>query len=170
MPLVRDFRKYTFTSLRVDRCGRNVATKAYWKLYAIENTIRVVVNSVLLRQIGAEWWSIAVDPTVAREAHRQRNRSVANPKHANPGSHDIYLISLFHLTEILRTNSNLFEPVIPETNQLLVALELMRGSRNLVGHMNFPNAYDRDMVDIAYKQLPTILARLAASNVPITIP
>lgn len=156
--------------MRVDRCGRNIGSKAYWKLYSIENTIRVVVNSVLTKQIGQQWWASAVTPNVVVKAQKRRTRYAAKPKHASPGLHDIYLIDLFDLTEILRINSHLFVPIIPETNQLLVSLESMRVSRNLVGHMNFPNAYDRSMVDTAYKELPTILARLTAGNVPIAIP
>jgi hypothetical protein len=170
MPVVRDFRNYAFLPLRVDRCGRNIGTKAYWKLYSIENTFRVVVNSVLTQQIGQQWWTTAVDPRVIGKARGRRNGYAARPRHANPGLHDIYLIDLSDLTEILRANSHLFLPVIPETNQWLVALESMRLSRNIIGHMNFPNSYDRSTVDATYKQLPTILARLTAGNVPIVIP
>ena len=170
MPPVRDFKKYVFLPLRVDRCGRNVGSKAYWKLYSIENTVRVIVNSVLSKQISQQWWATAVNPTVVKEAQKRRARYTAKPKHANPGPHDIYLIGLFDLTEILRVNSHLFVPIIPETDQFLVILESMRMSRNIIGHMNFPNVYDRNAIDTAYKQLPTILDRLKAGNVPIAVP
>jgi hypothetical protein len=128
------------------------------------------VNSVLSRQIGQQWWATAVTPNVIAKARNRRARYAAKPKHANPGTHDIYLVDLFDLTEILRINSHLFLPIIPETNQLIVALESMRLSRNIIGHMNFPNAYDRSTVDTVYTQLPTILVRLSAGNVPISIP
>lgn len=170
MPLVRDFRKYSFLPLRVDRCGRNIGNKAYWKLYSIENTIRVVVNSVLSQQIGNQWWDQAVNPTVVGNAKKRRARYAARPKHASPGPHDIYLLDLFELTEILRINSHQFLPIIPETDQWLTTLESMRTSRNLIGHMNFPNIYDRSVIDTTFKQLPTVLARLKESNVPIAIP
>ncbi|HXN72500.1 MAG TPA: hypothetical protein VN861_08095 [Candidatus Acidoferrales bacterium] len=170
MPLVKDFRKFAFLPRRVDRCGRNVGSKVYWKLYSIENAVRVIINSVLSKQISQQWWTEAVSPNVVNKAQKRRARYAAKPKHANPGSHDIYLIDLFDLTEILRINSNLFSPIIPETDQFLVVLESMRVSRNIIGHMNFPNAYDRNAVDTAYKELPAILARLAAGNVPISVP
>jgi hypothetical protein len=92
------------------------------------------------------------------------------PQHASPGRHDIYLVGLFELIEILRANSHLFSPIIPDTNQWLVTLEDIRPSRNLVGHMNFPNAYDRNAVEGAYKQLPKLVARLTGQNIPIAIP
>lgn len=170
MPLVRDFRRYAFQPVRVDRCGRHVAKAGYWKLYSLENTFRVVINSVLLAQIGQNWWTTGVDPHTATKAQKRRKRYTARPRHANPGTHDIYLIDLFDLIEILRINSHLFLPIIPETNQWLSALESVRFARNLVGHMNFPNAFDRQTIDSAYQQLPTLMGRLSASNVPIVIP
>ncbi len=170
MPIVRDFRNYSFQAGRVDRCAKNVGGKLYWKLYALENTVRIVINSVLLIQIGQQWWTTAVAPPVRTRAQRRRNQAAARPQHASPGAHDIYLIGLFELIEILRVNSHLFLPIIPETNQWVVTLEGIRPSRNLVGHMNFPNAYDRTAIDGAYRQLPNLVARLSGQNIPIAIP
>jgi hypothetical protein len=170
MPIVRDFRNYTFQASRVDRCGKNIAGKVYWKLYVVENTVRIVINSVLSIQIGPQWWATAVAPGVRNEAQKRRNRAAARPQHANPGNHDIYLIGLFELTEIFRNHSHLFLPVIPETNQWLVTLEHVRPARNIAGHMNFPNAYDRNTIDGAYSQLPALLTRLTGGNIPIAIP
>jgi hypothetical protein len=170
MPIVRDFRNYPFQPRRIDRCGKDIGRKLYWKLYALENTIRVVINSVLLLQIGQQWWATAVAPPVRNETRRRRTRAAAAPQHASPGPHDIYLVGLFELTEILRANSHLFLPIIPEANQWLVTLEGIRPSRNLVGHMNFPNAHDRNAIDGAYRQLPNLMARLSAHQIPIEVP
>ena len=170
MPAVRDFRKYSFHASRVDRCGRHIGSKLYWKLYTIENTIRVVINSVLSAQIGNQWWAAAVDRNIVARAQRFRNSYAAKPQNANPGVHDIHLVFLSDLTEIIRANSNLFAPVVPNTNQWITTLETIRVPRNLVGHMNFPNAFDRNAIDSAYSQLPALLRHLTASNVPIEIP
>lgn len=170
MPLVRDYRKFSFQARRIDRCGKNVGGKLYWKLYALENTVRVVINSVLSIQVGQQWWTTAVAPSVVAKAQKRRTRYAAKPQHSNPGAHDIYLIDLFDLTEILRVNSHLFLPIIPETNQWLATLELIRLPRNLVGHMNFPNAFDRNAIDNAHKQLPNLVSRLTGQNIPIAIP
>ncbi len=170
MPIVRDFRKFSFQARRIDRCGKNVGGKLYWKLYALENTVRIVINSVLSLQVGQQWWTTAVAPPVVHKAQKRRTRYAAKPQHASPGVHDIYLIDLFDLTEILRVNSHLFLPVIPETNQWLATLELIRLPRNLVGHMNFPNAFDRNAIDNAYRQLPDLVSRLTGQNIPMAVP
>jgi hypothetical protein len=170
MPLVRDFRNASFRVDRIDRCGRYVGSKLYWKLYAIENTLRVVVNSVLTLQLGANWWSVAVDPTVVSKAARFRAHYAARPRNASPGLEDIHLIFLNDLTEILRANSHQFLPLVTDINNWIAALEAIRVPRNLVGHMNFPNAFDKAAIDLAYSRLPTLIGQLTTNGVPILIP
>lgn len=170
MPRVRDFRQFAFHSDRIARCGRNVGGRVYWKLYAIENTIRIVIHSILSVQIGPNWWTVAVDPTVVRNAQRFRRSYVAKPQNASPGTHDIHLVFLSDLTEIIRANSHLIAPIVPTANQWILTLEGIRLPRNLVGHMNFPNAYDRSAIDAAYTQLPALLGHLTAFPIPILLP
>jgi hypothetical protein len=170
VPRVRDFRQSAFQPNRIVRCGRNIGVEVYWKLYAIENTIRIVIHSVLSVQINPNWWTTAVDRNIVRNAQYFRQSYVANPRNASPGTHDIHLVFLKDLTEIIRANSHLISPVVPTTNQWIVTLEGIRLPRNLVGHMNFPNTYDRNAIDAAYAQLPTLLAHLTAYPIPIIIP
>lgn len=169
MPLVRDFRRAAFKPERIDRCGRYVGSKLYWKLYAIENTIRIVINSILTLQIGANWWAVAVDPQITSKASRFRAHYAARPRNASPGDGDIHLTFLSDLTEILRANSNQFLPVIPDIDNWVALLEAIRVPRNLVGHMNFPNAFDKAAIDSAYAHLPSLIGQLKASGIPILI-
>lgn len=170
MPVVRDFRNYSFGSARIDRCGRRVGSRLYWKLYAIENTIRIVIHSVLTVQINPNWWTVAVDPDVVKQAAKRRRGYAARPSNANPGLSDIHLVFLSDLTDIMRANSHLFTPVVPDTNNWIATLESIRVPRNLVGHMNFPNSFDSATIDSAYSQLPTLMEQLSIHNVPVLIP
>lgn len=170
MPLIRDFRRFPFNPNRIDKCGRYVGSKLYWKLYAVENTVRIVINSVLTDQIGANWWNVAVDPDVVKRVARFRAHYSARPRNASPGADDIYLLFLTDLTEILRANSHLFLPIVVDTNSWITDLESMRVPRNLVGHMNFPNAFDKSAIDTTYSRLPSLVSQLTAQGVPIRIP
>jgi hypothetical protein len=169
MPRVRDFRQLAFQPERIARCGRNIGAKVYWKLYAIENTIRIVLHSVLSVQVSPNWWSLAVDARIVGNAQRYRRNYAANPHNAAPGAHDIHLTFLSDLAEIMRANSHLISPVVPMTNQWILTLEGIRVPRNLVGHMNFLNSFDRGAIDAAYAQLPSLLAQLSRSPHPIPI-
>jgi hypothetical protein len=170
MPVVRDFRSASFRLDLIDRCGRYVGSKLYWKLYAVENTIRIVIHSVLTAQVGPSWWAIAVSPAIVLKAAKFRGSYAAKPRNAIPGASDIHLVFLSDLTEILRANSNLFLPVVPDTNHWISTLESIRVPRNLVGHMNFPNTFDKNAIDSAYSQLPSLLAHLATHSVPVLVP
>src|SRR5271169_1452694 len=100
--MVRDFRRYGFAAKRVDGCGHYIANTSYWKLYAVENTLRVVINSVLSAQIAPNWWPITADPRIAANAVRFRRQYTLRPRHASPGRHDIYLVFLSDLNQIIR--------------------------------------------------------------------
>jgi len=172
MPLVRDFRNYSYKSVRIDRCGRHIGSELYWKLYAIENTVRIVIHSVLTAQVGTDWWSeaVGVESTMAKNASKARARYAAKPQNANPGLSDIHLVTLKELTEILRVNSHLVIRVVPDVSDWIATLESIRVPRNLVGHMNFPNAFDRMAIDSAYSQLATLLGHLSTNRVPVLVP
>jgi hypothetical protein len=170
MASVRDFRRYGFAADRIARCGHYIAGESYWKLYAIENTLRVVINSVLTVQIGPNWWPIVVDPRVARNVQRFRGQYVTRPQHASPGRHDIYLVFLSDLTQIIGIHSHQFRPLIPDVDRWVARLEGIRLPRNLVGHMNFPNYYDRGRISNTYGLLPSLLLRLRNRGIQIQIP
>ena len=170
MPIVRDFRNATFSPARIDRCGRYVGKTLYWKLYSIENTVRVVINSILTLQLGNNWWKLAVNPRIVSKAASIRASYVARPRNAHPGAQDIHLIFLTDLTNILRDNSHQFLPVVTDTNNWIATLEAIRVPRNLVGHMNFPNAYDKAAIDLAYSRLPSLMSQLTTNRVPVLIP
>lgn len=170
MAVVRDFRAYSFQSARIDRCGRHIGSKVYSKLYVIENTIRIVVHSVLSANIHANWWDVAVDKPVRDNAQKLRRRYAAKPQNASPGVHDIHLVFLSDLIEILRANRHLIVLVVTDIDQWIATLEAILVPRNLVGHMNFPNTFDRNAIDTSYARLPSLLGHLAANKVPVLVP
>lgn len=92
------------------------------------------------------------------------------PRNASPGVNDIHLVYLSDLVEIIRANSHLFNPIVPTTNHWIALLEAIRIPRNLVGHMNFPNAHDRNAIENAYNQLPLLLRDLTVFPIPIKVP
>ncbi len=170
MPTVRDFRHFRFDSRRVDRCGRFVGRRAYWKLYAVENVLRVLIHSILSVQINPQWWNVAVDPKIRKRAEELRQQYLQRPKHALPGKHDIYFLFLSDLNNIIRANSNLFLPLVPNVDEWVAKVEGIRLPRNIVGHMNFPNDYDRQLIDEAYNEFGSLLIQLRNSGLSLEIP
>lgn len=170
MAAIKDFRQYVFDPSRVDAAGKDVARNVYWKLYAIENAIRVIAHSVLSIQIGANWWTAAVDAAIQGNVNRRKLEYASQPWHSTPGKHDVYYAFLTDLSKILAAHSHLFKPVIPDINSWIARIEQIRLPRNIVGHMNWPHKTDRQRIDVFYSDLQALLQHLASSKTGLTIP
>lgn len=169
MPAVKDFRLASFDVARVRVSGQNVGKTVYWKLYAIENVMRIIIHSVLSAQIGPNWWTTAVDTDLQGKAKRFQASYAARPWHSSPGTHDIYYLGLADLNEIVRANSNLFLPLIPEVNQWIARIEQVRLPRNVVAHMNWPHQIDRNRIDVVYADIQELATQLS-STFSLSIP
>ncbi len=170
MPAPRDFRKSAFSQVGVERCGKYIGRYNYWKLYAIENILRAALHSVLSRQIGPNWWAVAVDPDVQKRAVKVRATYASKPWHTSAGSHDIYYVFLPDISNIMRANSHLLAPVIPSINAWITKIDDIRIPRNLVGHMNFPNLADRQRIDALHRDMSSLVAEVQSHGLPVAIP
>jgi hypothetical protein len=170
MPAPKDFRAYAFDPRRVDAAGRNIGQHVYWRLYAIENMLRVITHSVLSAQIGAHWWAVAVAPTIQGKVARTKSDYATRPWHSTPGKHDIYYVFLSDLSKIIAANSHLFAPTIPDIDQWIARLEQVRLPRNIVGHMNWPHKTDRQRIDVVHADLHQLLGQLVASGIVLSAP
>jgi len=170
MPIASDFRNYAFDQVRVDAAGRNIGGRVYWKLYAIENLVRVVVHSVLTAQAGAGWWSVAVDPRLRQRVTDRMKEYASRPWHSTPGRHDIYYTLLSDLSKIITANSHLFKPIIADIDQWIARLEQVRIPRNIVGHMNWPSQIDRQRIDVCYADLQQLVTHLANQGFSLSVP
>lgn len=170
MPAIIDFRTLAFDPVRVTASGKDVGRRVYWKLYAIENVIRVLIHSVLTVQIGTNWWTTAVDQVIQRRVQRFRNDYARRPWHSSPGRHDIYYTQLSDLSEIIRANSHLFLPIVPDIDQWVLRIEQTRLPRNIVGHMNWPSQADRQRIDVFYSDFLALTNQLHNSGLVLTVP
>lgn len=167
---VRDFRDFPFSRPLVERCGRYLGHNSYWKLYAIENLLRVIMHSVLSAQIPSPWWDKAVDSKLKKRVEGVKKSYAMKPSHTSPGKHDIYYVFLPDLNKIMLANSNLFRTIIPDVDAWITKVEDVWVPRNLVGHMNYPDRPDRDRIDKLYSELSVLMSRLEKSTLPVQIP
>lgn len=163
MPTVSDYRVATFDVGRVHAAGRNLARQVYWKLYSIENLLRVLIHSVLVVEIGMDWWVVSANPRIQKRVRNLMSSYAQQPWHAAPGKHEIYYTFLPDLIEILRANRHLFLPVIPDIDQWVARIEQVRLPRNNVGHMNWIGTPDRRRIDVFHLDIQALMRHLAAT-------
>jgi hypothetical protein len=170
MPPVPDFRTLTFDLGKVDASGMAAGRSVYRKLYAIENVLRVVVHSILTVQIGSNWWVFAANSNLQRKVLSVRANYAASPGRAPASRHDLYYTFFPDLNEIMRANSHLFLPVVPDIDIWIARIERLRIPRNLVGHMNWPSAPDRQLIQMTYSELKSLLRDVSQAGVAMLIP
>lgn len=159
--IATDFRTHPFDTKKVESSGKNVGTKVYWKLYAIENLIRIVIHSILTAQLGSAWWTLVADPKMQKDVAGMMKSYGNRPWHSTPGKHEVYYLFLSDLTKILTTNSNQFQPHITDIDQWTARLEQIRLPRNIVGHMNWLTDVDRGRIDVCHADVQQLVAKLA---------
>lgn len=169
MPATSDFRNYAFSAHRVDASGKNVGRGVYWKLYAIENLLRVIAHSILTVQIGPGWWE-GVDPSIKDSVQRRKAQYAERPWHSMPGRHELYYTFLSELSKIITAHSHLFSPIIADIDQWVARIEQVRLPRNIVGHMNWPHSVDRRRIDLMHYDLCQLVQQLLASGRDLSVP
>jgi hypothetical protein len=170
MAVPPDFRTQPLVLSAIADCGRFTARTSYWRLYTVENDLRVIAHSILTIQINPTWWSVAVSPDIDRKVQNVKADYHRQPHRANPGNHDIYYLFLPDLTKIISVHAGLFRPFIPDIDTWIAQFEAIRLPRNIVGHMNWLNSVDRTDVDSLYRDLRRLHQRLQKSGVHLLIP
>ncbi len=171
MPIPKDYRSYTAFDLgRVHAAGKHLGKTDYWKLFAIENMLRVIVHSVLSAQVGANSWSTAAPAAVAKSVLSRRQDYAKRPWHSTPGKHEVYYLQLPELTNVMQVNSNQFRPIVPQIDNWIAQAELLRLPRNIVGRMNWPSKPDRQRIDVFHSDLQALLRQLSNGGVALKIP
>lgn len=102
------------------------------------------------------------DKDLATQGQFLVSLGISRKEAAAPGSHDIYYVDLSDLNEIIRANSHLFLPVIPDIDAWMARIEQIRLPRNIVAHMNWPHATDRKRIDVFFADLQLLAQSLSA--------
>lgn len=172
---VQDFRNYSYSNDRILACGKYLGKNTYWKIFVIENLIRIIIHSILSIQYhkGSEWWDdLAGDAKKSYERNKQRYLNQEAQLYSTPGLHPLYFVDIKDLNEIIRANKPLFVTVLSEKiiDNMLVKIEDIRIPRNIVAHMNFPNKTDRDRINVFYTDLQKIIELVSSKTQEILIP
>lgn len=177
MPYIRDFRELNFSQKNMEKCGKSLSRETYWKLYIIENTLRVMINSILIVQYhekGGEWWEDLAGGDVKKNAERNQKRYLTDEAkfYSVPGSHPIYFVDIKDLGSIIRENYIFFIDVFGEKNynKIIVEIESIIIPRNIVAHMNYPNRIDRNRIENFFQDVNVYLEFLNKKKIEIKIP
>lgn len=128
-------------------------TKVYAQIYVFENSVRAVINSVLSKNIGKDWWKRPnINKDLFEEIQGRIDKEDKNPWHGKRGAHPIYYSDMADLSYLIRKfwKGN-FDDIFPRCEWITEKIEQVSFSRNVVNHHNPLNSDDRQRLKVIFK-------------------
>ena len=120
----------------------------YVAVAAFENSIRTLISSVLLEQVGEKWWESCVSEKIRTRAEQKRQEEDKVRWHVQRGADPINYTQMPDLANILRQNWAHFEPYIPTIEWATSLLDVVERSRNVIMHSGMLSKADIERVGI----------------------
>jgi len=172
MPPPADFRQVGHSFPPIQQCGRYNGRISYWRLFAIENVIRIIAHTLLITQYPREWVSSTISKDKYAYLEHRKASYRSQPAGSTPGPHDVYYLSLSDLTKIVANHADLFRLTMPyvDVDSWIARLERVHLPRNLVAHMNWPNDNDRAEIERLYRETRSLHRLLQRNGFPFQVP
>lgn len=121
---------------RIIKEAKLMAEKVYPLLYIFENSVREVVQQIMNRALGAQWWSAAVPKEIAAQVAKRMRKEKRNAWHGKRAAHPIYYADMGHLKQIVTLHWEHFAPLFPDEAWFTSRFDAVAFSRNVVDHHN----------------------------------
>ena len=131
-----DYRKVLSLDLLDDELvasARSMAT-VYAAIAAFENSVRKLITTVLLEQIGADWWETSVSEKIRNRGDARRTDEEKIKWHTQRGADPISYTQMGDLVAIIRQNWTCFEPHFPTIEWVASIVDVLERSRNVIMH------------------------------------
>ncbi|MFA4939072.1 hypothetical protein [Brevundimonas sp.] len=114
----------------------------YTAIAAFENSVRNLVSSTLLENKGANWWTECVSEKIRTAAEKRLEEERKVRWHVQRGDDPIQFTMLPNLLNIIRQNTDCFEPFIPDVEWAASIFDVIEKSRNVIMHSGRLNRRD----------------------------
>ena len=120
----------------------------YVAIAAFENSVRSLISSVLLEQVGANWWDTCVSEKIRTRAAQKKAEEDKIRWHVQRGSDPINFTLMCDLESIFRQNWSYFEPYIPTIEWAAGLFDVIERSRNVIMHSGMLSRTDVERIGI----------------------
>lgn len=120
----------------------------YIAIAAFENSVRALISSVLLEQVGENWWDSCVSERIRTRAEQKRQEEDKIRWHVQRGADPINYTLMSDLVGILRQNWAHFEPYVHSIEWAAGILDVIERSRNVIMHSGNLTRTDIERVGI----------------------
>lgn len=120
----------------------------YTAVTAFENSARKLIQTVLLDEVGEDWWESHVSQPVKKNATQRREDEERTKWHTQRGEHLLYYTVLGDLTKIIQNNWEKFEPHVRSIEWLKNMFDVLERSRNVIMHGGTLGSEDIERIGI----------------------
>jgi hypothetical protein len=120
----------------------------YIAIASFENSVRDLITSVLLEQVGANWWEECVSEKIRTKAKQKFEEEDKIRWHVHRGENSINYTLMSDLVSILRQNWSHFEPHIPTIEWAASIMDVIERSRNVIMHSGMLTRADIERIGI----------------------
>lgn len=123
----------------------------YARLFLLENSMRGLIENILERNLGDDWWNIASNAKMKRKhSDRKENEKIYKWAPTRSDFGPLYALDWPDLITLMRKYENLFKPIIKDIN-FLHRFEDAGIYRNVVAHNGVLRELDDfDLIQIYY--------------------
>ena len=120
----------------------------YVAIAAFENSVRALISSILLEQVGEKWWESCASEKIRTRAEQKKQEEQKIRWHVQRGADPINYTLMSDLVSILRQNWSYFEPYIPTIEWAAGLMDVIERSRNVIMHSGMLSRTDMERVGI----------------------
>lgn len=114
----------------------------YLILYCYENSVRRVIETVLINKLGENWWNIASNNPLRNKVNSRKEVESKNKFLTPRGNSPLFYIDWGDLLSLIRKYENEFLPLIKDIKFVELRFEEMERIRNIIAHNGFLTSED----------------------------
>jgi len=130
--------------------ARQMAT-VYTAIAAFENSVRDLVQRVLLDEAGADWWEQKVSAAIKTKASKRQEDEAKHRFHTQRGDDPISFIDFHDLLNVMRANAEAFAPFWPSPEWASGIFDAVERSRNVIMHSGVLDIEDMERVGMSIR-------------------
>jgi hypothetical protein len=106
----------------------------YTAIASFENSVRRLISTVLLEEVGENWWETSVPLKIREKADARRTEELKIRWHAPRGDEPLNYTELGDLVTIINQNWDRFEPFVRSLEWAKQLISSIERSRNVIMH------------------------------------
>jgi hypothetical protein len=127
-------------------------SEIYPVIYAFENSVRKMVQTVMQKNHNTNWWDNKVSRKIRDKVSERMKDEERNRWHGKRGAHEVFYSDIEDLSDIISTNWKDFESFFPNQHWVKTMIEIIGKSRNVIAHNNPLSDDDMAALKVHFKQ------------------